>query len=310
MPVWSPRPGWDAVPDAVRDWAGALLEAPISRTEECTGGFSAGLATRLIADDGSRLFVKAVCPALNPASPALHRAEARIGMLLADAAIAVPHLRGVHDDGDWVALAFDDVGGANPHWPWGEQDLQRTLDGLGELHEALTPAPDGPIQSADVTLADDLGAWTVLLVATRKLERLSPWLGRHARELARRSAQIDLSGSTLLNLDVRADNVVLDPDGRPWFVDWPWACRGPAAVDVVVLLVDAAVAGHDPEEWLARSSAAGADPELITDILAVLTGVWALGATRAEPPGTRGIRAFQRAHLTAGANWLRQRLGD
>ena len=40
-------------------------------------------------------------------------------------------------------------------------------------------------------------------------------------------------------------NIVIDEDGTVWFVDWPWACTGPPAVDLVVLLVNFAVAGLD-----------------------------------------------------------------
>ncbi|MCW2525763.1 MAG: aminoglycoside phosphotransferase [Pseudonocardiales bacterium] len=293
---------------ALHDWAEALLGAPVLVSRGCTGGFSSGVATRVRATNGMRLFVKAVCPALNPHSPALHRAEARIGQMLAGFPISAPRLRGVLDDGDWVALAFDDIAGAPPVWPWNGEQLQRTLDGLGDLHATLAGV-ELDLPDARTSLAEDLNAWSLLLLSPAKLATLSPWLQEHAGDFSRRVAAMELDGPTVLNLDVRADNVVIDVDGKPWFVDWPWACRGPAHLDVVVLLVNAAVAGQDPENFLAGSSVAHVDPVEITAALAVLAGVWSLATTRPEPPGTRGMRQFQRAHLGAVERWLQQRLG-
>ena len=307
MPQWSPRPGWAQAPVAVRDWAESLLGAPVSTARDVTGGFSSGVASRLTGTNGARIFVKAVHADLNPFSPRMLRRELRIGPGLAAMKAAAPVLRGGFDADGWVAAAFDEVDGTNPSWPWRPADAAAALDALALLHRALTPAPSLDVPSAAHSLREDIAAWTRLETSSPvDLARLDPWVAAHRDELAARATGIDLSGETVLNLDVRADNIVLGADGTVWFVDWPWACTGPAAADVVVLLVNFAVAGLDPQAWLTRSHVA--DDRMVTDFLCLLVGMWSAATLSPPPPGTRGIREFQRAHLRAATAWLRRRL--
>jgi hypothetical protein len=77
------------------------------------GGFSPGVAARLLLHGGGRAFVKAVGPDPNPDSPELHRAEARIAASLPAAAPA-PRLLGCLDRDGWVVLVFEDIDGVPP----------------------------------------------------------------------------------------------------------------------------------------------------------------------------------------------------
>ncbi|MEP6853121.1 MAG: hypothetical protein ABJA87_10760 [bacterium] len=309
-PQWSPRPSWTEAPASLVTWAESMLGGPIMTFRDVVGGFSSGLATRLAGPSGRRLFVKAVNPELNSfAAAALHR-ERAVGHALSPVPrLAVPRLRGAFDDGRWLGLAFDEVDGTNPSWPWTEADLARTLDALAELHRALTPAPDVGLPAADQAMQRHRGRWASLAGDCAAVAALDPWLRVNLDRLAARAVQADLAGDTLINVDVRADNVVFDGTGRVWFVDWPWACVGAAHVDVMFFLVNAAVCGHDPEQWLARSHVADAPPEDCTDALCLLAGMLAEGSGQPEPPGVRGLRPFQSAHLDAATDWLRRRLG-
>ena len=314
VPEWSPRPGWVTAPGVVRAWTESVLGAPVLAAREVTGGFSSGLASRLSGANGDRIFVKAVHADLNPFSPRMLRRELRIGPGLAATPAAVPKLRAGLDTDGWVAAAFDEVDGTNPPWPWRAEDAARTLAALDELHRVLTPAPNIAVPPAAHALRTEVLSWTRLAgVDPADLAGLDPWLAAHRRELTEASTGIDLTGDTLLNLDVRADNIVIDAEAKVWFVDWPWACRGPATLDVVGLLINFAVAGLDPRDWLARSHVA--DDDLVADMLCVLAGsacspACGEGAGRPEPPGTKGMRAFQLAHLNATIARLRQRLGS
>lgn len=88
-----------------------LLGAEVIAAVRQSGGFSEGLAVRVRLADGRGAFVKAAQSARAPAG--FHRREAVISERLAVQA-PVPRLLGVYDDGDWVALAFEEIEGRLP----------------------------------------------------------------------------------------------------------------------------------------------------------------------------------------------------
>ncbi len=45
-------------------------------------------------------------------------------------------------------------------------------------------------------------------------------------------------------MDLRSDNILITPDQEVEFVDWPWAARGAAWLDMVQFLPTAVPAGH------------------------------------------------------------------
>src|SRR5438105_13567827 len=59
---------------AVEEWLGSRIVSAATQAS----GFSPGVAARLLAADGRRVFVKAVGPEPNPTSPGIHRRQARI----------------------------------------------------------------------------------------------------------------------------------------------------------------------------------------------------------------------------------------
>src|SRR5438128_694352 len=99
---------WTELPTAVRAWIESVVGAPVVGAVSQSGGFSPGLAARLTLADGRRVFAKAVGLERNPDSPEMHRREAAIASRIpADA--PAPKLLWSYDDGDWVALVFEDV---------------------------------------------------------------------------------------------------------------------------------------------------------------------------------------------------------
>ena len=54
---------------------------------------------------------------------------------------------------------------------------------------------------------------------------------------------------------------------------------------------------------------AAADPRDVTDLVAALAGMWALGMRRPAPPGLPGLRAFQRRFHDAALAWVVHRTG-
>ncbi|WP_420813584.1 hypothetical protein [Planosporangium thailandense] len=91
-------------------------------------------------------------------------------------------------------------------------------------------------------------------------------------------------------------------------VDWPWACRGPAWLDTLLLLINVRLFGDHDATSLLRRCAAAADTDLgdLHAVLAGLAGFFADAARRPAPAGLPTLRAFQQAQADAAVSWLRE----
>ncbi len=307
---------WGRVPASVRLEVEALLGAAVDQAVTQPGGFSPGVAARVRLTDGRRAFVKAVSRAQNADTPDMHRSEARIAAALPPA-VPAPRLLGVHDDGSWVALLYEDVEGRMPAQPWRRDELTRVLGALADLAEAVTPSPVTAPTVLEAN-ADDFQGWRRLSRArddgTDELTGLDPWLSDHLDELADREASWPRAaeGVTLAHADLRADNILLT-GGRVLFVDWPAACLAAAWFDLLLMLPSVAMqGGGDPEQiFAAHPVSRGADPEAVTTVLAALTGYFVQHSRQPAPPGLPTLRRFQAAQGEIATAWLRRRLeGD
>jgi aminoglycoside phosphotransferase (APT) family kinase protein len=313
-PATGRRLAWELAPAWLRDEVEARLGGRVVEAVDQPGGFSPGVAARLRVVDGRRVFVKAVGPEPNPDSPGIHRLEARNMAVLPRSAPA-PRLLWSLDQGGWVALAFEDVDGAQPALPWRAGELRRVLEMVAAMAAALTPAPAGVPLLAD-RLEDSFVGWRRLAAAHAAgdddLTGLDPWAARHLRRLADLEAGWPLAteGTTLLHCDLRADNLLLTPT-RVVAVDWPWACVGAAWVDLLLLLPSVTMqGGPDPEAtFAAQPVAAGADPEAVTSALAALAGFLVRDARLPPPSGLPTLRAFQLGQGLSALDWLRRRTG-
>lgn len=130
------RVDWDELPRELRTWAEGMLGARVKGAVSQQGGFSPGAACRLALSDGGRAFLKAVSASVNPDSPKLHRREAEVAAALPDS-VPVPRFIASYDDGDWVALLFQDVDGRHPAQPWQVVELDSVLAAVARLHEKI-----------------------------------------------------------------------------------------------------------------------------------------------------------------------------
>ncbi|MFT4217655.1 MAG: phosphotransferase [Micropruina sp.] len=307
-PVARTRLAFAELPDHVRDWAEGVLGAPVVRTRPASGGYSPGVAEGLSAADGSAIFLKAVHPSRNPESPALLRAEARTlrGM---PSGLPIARLIDALDEGPdgWVALALENVSGRQAPLPWSNATIQAALVSLGELRDALTPAPAAEWEDAVDVLRGMFGRWQALADAAD----LDPWLAeRHAALVAASEAALtEMAGDTLIHLDLRADNLMLRDDGRLIVVDWAWAARGPAWLDPVLLAIEfisSAEPGVDADAWIARIAADhGIGTTPIVHALVGILGFFEHAGRRPDPPGLPTVREFQRFQAAALRGWLR-----
>lgn len=312
-PATGVRTPWWQLPPHVRDGLADALGAPVAEAVTQRGGFSPGAAARVRLDDGRRAFVKAVSSEANPGSPALHRAEARHSAALPES-VPAPRLLATYDDGTWVALAFEDVDGRQPHVPWRAEEFERVLDAVDALSRDLTPSPVAA-PSAGEAVAGMFRGWERLVEqGAESDDRLDPWARRHLSGLAELAAPSAASvvGDTLAHADLRADNMLFTSDGgRVVFVDWPHAVRAAPWFDLLVMLPCVrAQGGPDPEEvFTAQRVGRGADPKAVTAALAGLAGFFVQHSLLPDPPGLPTLRAFQAAQGAAALDWLRTRLG-
>src|SRR4051794_38862841 len=91
------RVAYDALPPAVRGWVETTLASPVVHAQTQLGGFSPGVAARLVCADGTRAFVKAVSAEANPDTPRLHRRESQVLRVL-PVDLPVPRLLASYDE--------------------------------------------------------------------------------------------------------------------------------------------------------------------------------------------------------------------
>jgi hypothetical protein len=306
----------------VEEALGSAVAAAVSQP----GGFSPGAACRLRLADGRRAFVKAVALSANPDSPGMYRREGAVASALPPG-LPTPALLGQYDDGAWVGLLFTDVDGVPPAEPWQVPQLIQVLDAIADMHRMCTPAPVGVAPGVAEYLAGDLSGWRDLAAGCRpgggRDGRAAPrpgpvstgldsWSARHLDRLAElesRWAQA-AAGSTLLHVDLRADNMLVTDDGVV-FVDWPHASVGVPWFDLVIFAPSVALQGGPEPEWLfsRARSAQGADPDAVTAAVAAVAGYFTSQAMRPDPPGLPTVRAFQAAQGDHARAWLRRLTG-
>ncbi|WP_409485233.1 phosphotransferase family protein [Arsenicicoccus dermatophilus] len=121
-------------------------------------------------------------------------------------------------------------------------------------------------------------------------------------------------GSSLGHGDLRADNLLVQPDGTVRIVDWPHASRGAPWCDGVSLAVDVAqhgglVGGADVlavlEPW---ALGLGATSDQVTGFLAGMAAYYADAARHPAVPGLPTPRVHQGQARDAAMLLLRSRL--
>ncbi|MEV0298560.1 phosphotransferase [Nocardia sp. NPDC050710] len=302
------RIDWTDLPPTVRAAIEHRLGAGVSSAASQSGGFSHGVAARLMLVDGSRAFVKAI--ECEDGLAQAYRNEAETTAALPHDAPA-PRLRAAMDAEGWFIAIFDDVAGHHPRLDHPDERAA-VLATVTRLAETLTPCPlpnasafaaaYGPMFENWAHFAEqgppaDLDAW-----ARARLDRLADL------ESAWRTAA---DGNTLLHTDLRPDNMIRRPDGAIFVVDWAWPCRGAAWIDLVALGPTLARAGVDPDPILADHPVTRAtDPAAIDGLICALAGYWTRQCRRPGPSRSPNLRGYQAESAATTLTWLRRRLRD
>ncbi|MFJ1709501.1 phosphotransferase family protein [Kitasatospora sp. NPDC088346] len=305
------RPGWGDLPPAVTAEVEARVGAPLAAVDYPSGGFTPGLAARAAFADGSRAFLKGI--PTGDGTAGMYRAEAAVGALLPES--VAPALLWSVETGDWLVLSFEDLSGGAPDLSPGAAGVGPALDVVGELARTLTPCPLPDAKPFEELARELAGNWTRLLGNSPADVGSDGWAAEHARDLVALDDPAALveatAGGTLLHCDLRADNMLLNADGRVKAIDWAWTARGAAWVDAAFFLPQLILAGHTPAEaerlLVERVPAWRAAPEAgVLGFAVALTGYWSWHA-RSGPGGALG--AYRGRAAGAGREWIAHRAG-
>ena len=312
-PAGGARLDWQELPSRVRVAVEKWLGSPVvsARTEK--GGFSPGVAARLLTRNGRRVFLKAAGPLPNPSAPRFHRRELTVARAL-PARVPAPRLLWWHDEGEggWVALIFEEIDGRNPEQPWRGDELARVVEAAVRLSQELTPSPVAHETTGRASdhFAGRICGWRLLL--EEQPPGLDEWSVRHISELSRleEHAPDAVDGDTLVHFDIRADNVLLTRESV-YFVDWAHTRVGAPWLDLVLFAPSATVQGGPGPEALLRQHPASrtAGEETLTIAIASMAGFFTREALLPSPPGLPTLRAFQAAQGAVARQWVAMRTG-
>lgn len=311
-PTAQGRIGWEEVPDQVRTAFTHEFTTVVGEDRK-SGGYSPGLASVLRLDDGRSVFVKGINAARTPAGPGLYRRERDVVRAL-PTGLSAPGLLWDFDDAEWVVLAFAAVEGHTPRIPWRSEELDLVVTALADMAERYTPSP-APLVSAVQDINDDgfHSHWRGLITGTlhADVDLLPPWARENLHLLAdlEEGWEKGADGDTLLHMDLRSDNILITATGEARFVDWPWAARGAAWLDMIQFLPTAVPQGVDAEAvWHAFPPGRAADPTAVNRVLAGIAGGYLVGAQKPAPPGIPHLREDGYRWGEAALDWLRARL--
>lgn len=295
---------WAHLPPQVRALVEDRLGSPVAHAESQGSGFTPGFASRLVARDGSRLFVKAASRKAQGPVADSYAEEARVVALLPDD-VPAPRLLWTHDDDLWVLLAFECVDGRPPRRPWREAELDACLDTLARTAEVTSPAlPRLGLNPVTEELPGLLTGWEYVARTHPSWPHLED-----ARGLVAGHAAAPVADS-FVHADARDDNFLLTTDGTALLCDWNWPALGPAWLDAIWLLVSAYGDGLDADRFLTgHSLTRDADPDHVDAWLATLCGMMLEARDRPVPPTSPYVRVHARWWSEAAWSWLASRRG-
>lgn len=280
----------------------AVLGAALARAEPVRRGYSRAGRFLLHLADGRRAFLK---EAVDEQSAAWLRAERLIyGDPALRGAPFLPRLLAFDDPGaargaPWPALYLENLSAALWPPPWSDALVARVLTALKELARVPVPAGVPELGPAWARTAGwrDVAATPGPLLALGLCD--AAWLQAALPRLLAAADPALLAGDALLHMDIRSDNLCFTAD-RVLFIDWNWACRGAAVMELALFAPSLHAEGGPPPEALLP--AAPGPAALVSGLLAARAGL----PEELVPPG---VRAGQRRQLRVALPWAARALG-
>ena len=295
------RQDYAVLPREVRAWIDLALGSDVVSAETQRGGFSTGVAARVVTREGGRAFVKAVSDEIN----------------VLQALAEVPYrasLRDSYDDGTWVVLLLDDVDGRHPDLH-DARDVEAVRRALVDQARELTPDPVA-LDVIDMESTANRWASRVKDAVERRPDFFPLWFIDGYDVLGDRLASLGsrMPAESWTHLDIRDDNLLVRHDGTAVIVDWGMSRSGPSWLDQVLLAVhrvDDPAFDEQVESVVAFGESSDRGRALqgdITDLVLALGT--SLAALRDRPvEGIPEIDAFRRTESARLLEGARRRLG-
>lgn len=306
------RPSWAELPAHVRRLVESRLGGAVEPRPSAGSGFTSGFAAEVRGPGGPQ-FVKAANSSTAPYVADCYRREALINRAL-PAAVPAPRVLWIEETDGWVVLGLDAVEGARmPADPWNPAELVAVLDACTANAQALARPTQALLELDLKPVVDDstFENWRPLAAGTSWTDALPEWIPQALIDpLAALESKCAaaVAGDSVLHLDLRRDNVVLDPDGRAWICDWNWPCLGPSWFDLTLLLATAHADGHDASQLFAdHPTAQGVDPFQLDAVLAALAGHFLRSGAQPPPVGSPALRQHQAWCGEVTLRWLAER---
>jgi Phosphotransferase enzyme family len=301
----SGRPRYEQAPQQLRQWVERELGSPVASARSQPGGFSPGVAARLVTAAGARAFVKAIATSRHAETAALHRGESR-AMRAIPPGPAMPRLYASYDDGDWVALLLEDIEGRHPV-PWTLADVHRVITAISQRASTFTPSP-----WPEAPRLEDAPRMRTRWWALAAEDQLPGWVRAHRGQLIALEERVPVAvrGQTLCHRDVLAENILLTPADGVVFVDWAWASQGAAWIDTMNLFCCIATDQTDIDvDALISASPQTRDiePGILTGYLANTAGSAHVKAEQTGPHNIPALQAFRLRRAAALLGWLQRR---
>jgi hypothetical protein len=196
------------------------------------------------------------------------------------------------DDGECPVLLLEDLRDARwpPPWRTGDVDLVlSTLSRMWALPSQSLPSSASvrKMMSGWPQIAEDPRGFLLLGVASKA------WLDCCVHDLARAVDETSFSGDDFLHMDLRSDNMCFSGD-RVVFVDWNWACRASAALDLACWLPSLHLEGGPAPEEVAPG---------LGGYAAGLASYFATNAALPPPPDSPRLRGIQLQQLRITLPW-------
>lgn len=304
------RVEYSAAPASIHCWAEALLGGSLIEAHARVGGMSPAVAVSLRAANGRSAFVKAVSSAINPDSPQHFRHE--IAVLTALSSLPpVPYratLLSTYDDGDWVAIALEDIDGRHPDWS-SSADRAGVFEVVRQQSRELTPVPSCmPHDSSYGGIVKYLEKMKTPI--PEEIAALPSWASDEfpmLLDLAQRSLDHQRAES-FCHTDIRYDNILIrHHDNQPLILDWGMSRRGQRWGDTMVYALEW-VDSRYFDEIVTRVGLTRVEEDDVTGFIAAMGCYLLMVAVHPPPPSLPNLPAFRRQLGTACLAGVRRRL--
>lgn len=277
--------------EAIRDVSGS---SPIS-WKSIEGGYTTAKRWVIQLENGTSVFAKA---AEDDLAAGWLRDEAKVYQSIHGD--FMPRFLG-WKDGEMPVLFLEDLSNADWSWEWSDEHVKQILAILDQVAATKMPQ-DFPSLDA---FGSKMNGWRTLATNSELAAGFinlglasEEWLKQALPKLVNAESNASYKGGSLVHMDMRSDNICFR-DKKPVLIDWNWAARGNAKVDLISLLPSMHSEGG-PAPWDITLD----EPELI----AAVTGYFAMNAPR--PPHKLGpkIRELQLRQLRSALPWTAKAL--